>query len=107
MGSARPLVLFCGDPLSWTSGGTVDPAYSNQAIAAERAGFAIALLDFEALVDARDAQRATRRDGTWIIIELRDGQVSGLPMPELRQSDFHEDLHAEELYINLAKRWPR
>src|SRR6266542_3577234 len=60
VGGPHPLVLFCGDPLGWSRGGAVDSAYETEAAAAAGAGFEIALLDFEALVDLRDAARATR-----------------------------------------------
>jgi uridine phosphorylase len=45
----RALVLFCGDPLRSTAGGIVYPSFDAEAAAAKRNGFALALLDFEAL----------------------------------------------------------
>ena len=39
---------------------------------------------------------ARRRDGGWMIVELGDGQVSGLP----READ------ADRFYSALAGRWP-
>lgn len=39
---------------------------------------------------------ARRRDGGWMIVELGDGQVSGLP----RQAD------ADRFYSALSERWP-
>ncbi len=39
---------------------------------------------------------ARRRDGGWMIVELGDGQVSGLP----READ------ADRSYSALSERWP-
>ena len=39
---------------------------------------------------------ARRRDGGWMIVELGDGQVSGLP----RETD------ADRFYSSLSERWP-
>jgi len=40
---------------------------------------------------------AKRRDGDWMIIELGDGQVAGLP----------ENADVEKFYLSLANRWPK
>lgn len=50
-------LLFCSDPLKHRQ---PDEAYAAEVEAAQRAGFAYALVDFEALVDERDPDRAIR-----------------------------------------------
>ena len=51
-------LIFCADPLDRRR---VDSVYEREAEAAQQAGLDYALLNFEALVDARDALAATRR----------------------------------------------
>jgi hypothetical protein len=51
-------ILFCSDPLNI---GQVDPSYADEAAAAAGADFPIARVDYEALVDERDARRAVRK----------------------------------------------
>lgn len=53
-----PTVLFAADPLAPTQ---PDPAFAAEAAAATRAGFAVALLDYEQLVQERNVARALRR----------------------------------------------
>jgi len=50
--------VFCADPLV---GRTVDSAYADEATAARAAGLDILLVDYEALVDGGDPDRAVRR----------------------------------------------
>ena len=51
-------MLFCADPLN---PGHPDPAYDGEMLAAQQAGIDCDLINFEALVDDGDAQRAVRR----------------------------------------------
>jgi hypothetical protein len=51
-------VLFCADPFDPRK---PDPAYADEAAAAERLGLPIHLISFETLVDGHDAVRAIRR----------------------------------------------
>jgi hypothetical protein len=57
----RGIVLICGNPLRRRSGEAVDPAFAAEASAAARAGFTIALLDFESFTQDGDPARAIRR----------------------------------------------
>jgi hypothetical protein len=51
-------IIFCADPFQPS---VPDPAYVAEAVAAEQAGFTVALIRYEALVEQRDELRATRR----------------------------------------------
>jgi hypothetical protein len=51
-------IIYCSEPFSPSK---VDPAYQQEADAARRVGFDCSLVNFEALVDDRDAATATRR----------------------------------------------
>jgi hypothetical protein len=51
-------VIFCADPMNVRS---PDPDYVREVEAAERAGFTMDLISFEALVNENDAARAVRR----------------------------------------------
>ncbi len=50
-------LLFCADPLDRKH---PDPMYADEAAAAREAGLEYSLLNFEALVDERDAEAAAR-----------------------------------------------
>jgi hypothetical protein len=51
-------ILFCCDPLDVRQ---VDPSYAAEAAAAEKAGLGFSRIDYEALVDEKDAARAVRK----------------------------------------------
>lgn len=51
-------ILFCSDPLDIDQ---VDLSYAAEAAAAEKAGFAVSRVDYEALVDERKPLRAVRK----------------------------------------------
>lgn len=51
-------ILVCSDPLDISQ---VDPSYSNEAVAATDAGFEVSRVDYEALVDERNSQKAVRK----------------------------------------------
>jgi hypothetical protein len=80
-------LLFCCELFK---PGQPDPDYAREVSAAEEAGLAWDLIDFEALVEGNVALRAT---GDWIIVELGDGQVSGLP-DQADVTDFYRRLSA-------------
>lgn len=88
-----PLILFCSDPLEPRR---PDEAFAVEAEASEKLGFSHQLIDFEALTLDHDVEQfsqvarnvksrfftmdvAKRPDGDWLVVELGDGQVAGLP----------------------------
>ena len=101
---SAPFVLFCSDP---SDPRLVDSAYEPERAALESVGGAWSLFSFEALVERNAPDKALRRfdfftmdiaeraDGSWMIIELGDGQVAGLP----------ERLLPVDFYRALASRW--
>ena len=82
---------FDGEPLFWSPyweatdyGGTEPPI----------GGFAGVAAAVRSRFFTMDVAR--RRDGGWMVVELGDGQVSGLP----------RDADADRFYSALAERWP-
>ena len=58
MGELMTTIIFCADPLRRRQ---PDPIYAAEYAAAQAAGFTVALLDYEALVDEHDAVASTRQ----------------------------------------------
>ena len=75
-------ILLCSHPMDI---GQVDPSYAAEAAAAEKAGFSVSRVDYEALVDERKPLRAVRK--------VEAGEAAGIYRGWMLRSEQYRELY--------------